>query len=203
MPFLYIGSRSSEFHKPLSIWKWYNPILHYSFEFFLLSICLSVKFLFKYQNTPLNWWIRNITRGRCLCLKEMLFVLFVQKKTSLRSLGLKWCWNSGGTCVLVPGSSSGAARKEGQVGVAEFWFSGNSRRALEGGSRKGDQLMGRMPGLTWFWITCTSLLSQSGSAPQVNFLLLCNVQIVPRVCGEVCDSFQGALKTFVTNYCIS
>lgn len=141
-------------------------------------------------------WQMLMFKGNAVCASH-------QKKTPLRSRGLKWCWSSGGTLVLVTGSSSGAARKEGQVGLAEFWFSGNSCRALEGGSRKNDQLMRRVPGWTWLWISCTSLLSQSGAAPQISFLLLWHVRVLPHVCWEACASFQGVLETFVADDCVS
>lgn len=75
--------------------------------------------------------------------------MFKGKKTSLRSLEVML--ELGWVLVLVTGSSGGAAREEGQVGAEEFWFSGNSCRALKSGSR-----MRRMPGLTWLhhcWVS--------------------------------------------------
>lgn len=118
-----------------------------------------------------------------------------------RKLGSgKWCWSSGGMFVLLSGSSGGAAR--GQVALEEFWFSGNSCRALKGGSRK-NQLMGN----AWIvlaLITRTSLLGSSGSAAHIKFLFLWNVWILLCVCWEVCTQhFQTVLGTFVTNGSIS
>lgn len=124
---------------------------HSSFEFFLLSIYLSIKFLFKYQNTPLNWWIGNITRGRCL--KEMLFVHLSRGKLLREAL----VWSDAEVQVgcLFWSQVGQQGNKWNTWRVLVFW---------EFMESTGDQLMRGMPGLTWLCIPCASLLSQSGSA---------------------------------------